>query len=76
MSRGCARAIGLVAGAAISAGFALVALIALAWTPYDPTAINIPGKLQAPSFVHWFGTDQNAAGRFKLLCNTNRPIVI
>jgi len=58
MSRGCARAIGLVAGAAISAGFALVALIALAWTPYDPTAINIPGKLQAPSFVHWFGTDQ------------------
>jgi peptide/nickel transport system permease protein len=58
MSGRRAPVLGLAVGATISAGFALVALLALAWTPYDPAAIDIPGKLQAPSWSHWFGTDQ------------------
>ena len=49
---------GFLIGVALSAGFALVAALALVWTPYDPEALNILGKLQAPSWSHWFGTDQ------------------
>jgi peptide/nickel transport system permease protein len=26
--------------------------------PYDPVGINIPDKLQAPSSIHWMGTDE------------------
>lgn len=26
--------------------------------PFDPTAINVPAKLQPPSATHWLGTDQ------------------
>jgi peptide/nickel transport system permease protein len=49
--------LGFAIGAALSAGFAIVALLALAWTPYDPAVLDIRGKLQAPSWAHWFGTD-------------------
>jgi len=44
--------------------FALIALCALIGpyvVPYDPLASNTDAKLQAPSLVHWFGTD--ALGR-------------
>lgn len=27
-------------------------------SPFDPAAINVPAKLQAPSGTHWLGTDQ------------------
>lgn len=27
-------------------------------TPHDPNAINLAARLQAPSFDHWFGTDE------------------
>jgi peptide/nickel transport system permease protein len=27
------------------------------WTPYSPTELDIPNKLQAPSASHWLGTD-------------------
>lgn len=26
--------------------------------PFDPAAIDVPNKLQPPSFTHWLGTDQ------------------
>lgn len=45
-------------------GLTLVVLLILsavfaAWlAPYDPTAINVPAKLQPPSWEHWLGTDQ------------------
>ena len=52
------RDLGLIAGLVLSGGFVLMALIGLVWTPYDPAAMNIPAKLQAPCGSHWFGTDQ------------------
>ncbi len=45
-------------------GLALVVLLILSalfaglLAPYDPTAINVPAKLQPPSWDHWLGTDQ------------------
>jgi peptide/nickel transport system permease protein len=48
----------LFGGGAITAGFMIIAVIAQFWTPYDPRALSIVEKLQAPSARHWFGTDQ------------------
>jgi peptide/nickel transport system permease protein len=45
-------------GGALTASFIVIALIAQFWTPYDPRALSIAEKLQAPSAHHWFGTDQ------------------
>jgi len=47
-----------VLGGAITALFAVVAIIAIVWTPWSYTDMNIPERLQAPSWQHWFGTDQ------------------
>jgi peptide/nickel transport system permease protein len=44
-------------GAALAGFFALVALLSYLWTPYDVEALDIAGKLQAPSPAHWLGTD-------------------
>ncbi|HSZ07904.1 MAG TPA: ABC transporter permease [Steroidobacteraceae bacterium] len=48
----------LIAGALITGAFVAAALIAPYWTPFDPRAIAIVDKLQAPNAHHWFGTDQ------------------
>jgi peptide/nickel transport system permease protein len=58
MKRPAASGIGFAVGAAITGGFAAIALLALVWTPYDPGALAIADKLQAPNAHHWFGTDQ------------------
>jgi peptide/nickel transport system permease protein len=52
------RGLAFAAGAGITAAFVAIALVAIAWTPYDPAAISIVDKLQTPSAHHWFGTDQ------------------
>jgi peptide/nickel transport system permease protein len=52
------RRVGFIAGAVITAFFAGIAVLAEFWTPYDPAALSIIDKLQAPSLHHWFGTDQ------------------
>lgn len=45
-------------------GLTLVALLVLSavfanlLAPFDPAAINVPAKLQPPSWAHWLGTDQ------------------
>lgn len=66
MSRRAAKAAGrrgrgwgpsLVVGAAVTAVFVGMALVSLAWTPYDPTALNILNKLRSPSSAHPLGTD-------------------
>ena len=44
-------------GAGLTAGLLVMALLSYLWTPYPPAAIDIPHKLAAPSFAHWFGTD-------------------
>jgi len=35
----------------------LSAVFAGLLSPYDPAAIDVPSKLQAPSWAHWLGTD-------------------
>ncbi|TWB70808.1 peptide/nickel transport system permease protein [Nitrospirillum amazonense] len=47
----------LAAGLLLTGLVVAAALLSLAWTPYDPTAINVAGRLAAPSATHWFGTD-------------------
>jgi peptide/nickel transport system permease protein len=44
---------GLLVGAVL-----VMAALAIAWTPYDPLAVNLPQKLAAPSSLHWWGTDE------------------
>jgi len=44
-------------GAALVATLIAAAALSLVWTPYPPTAIDIPHKLAQPSPAHWFGTD-------------------
>jgi peptide/nickel transport system permease protein len=41
--------------------FALAALVPSSLAPFSPTAQNLSNPLKAPSWQHWFGTDQ--AGR-------------
>ncbi|WP_083900852.1 ABC transporter permease [Azospirillum sp. B4] len=47
----------LATGLVLTALVAGAALLSLVWTPHDPTAIDIAGRLAAPSAAHWFGTD-------------------
>jgi peptide/nickel transport system permease protein len=35
----------------------IVAVLTVAWTPYDPTALA-GGRLEPPSWLHWAGTDR------------------
>ena len=47
----------LAIGAGLAALFILSALVSLFWTPYDVTAIDAGGRLEAPSPAHWLGTN-------------------
>ncbi len=38
--------------------FILMAVAAPLLSPYDPVALDVRAKLQAPSLAHWLGTDQ------------------
>ena len=38
--------------------FVLMAVAAPLLAPYDPVALDVRAKLQAPSLAHWLGTDQ------------------
>ncbi len=51
------RSRNLLLGAGVTALMAAVALLSLVWTPYPPTAIDIPHKLAGLSAAHPFGTD-------------------
>lgn len=48
----------LIAGAVMTALVIGLALVALVWTPYDPTVMNMAQRLQGPSSAHWLGTDR------------------
>ncbi len=50
--------VGLTLGALITSAFVAMAVLAHFWTPYDPGALGIGDKLQAPGWHHWCGTDQ------------------
>ncbi len=47
----------LLVGGTITAAFLAMALVALVWTPYSYVAMDIPHRLQPPSWAHWLGTD-------------------
>jgi len=53
------RRYGLAAlGAIVVVVWALLALLAPWITPYPPNAVNVAGRLTAPSAAHWLGTDE------------------
>ena len=45
-------------GAAVTAALIVTAALSLVYTPADPLAMSITGRLQAPTGAHPFGTDQ------------------
>ena len=47
----------LFVGAGLAAVLLGLALVALVWTPYSPTAIDLRHRLASPSRSHIFGTD-------------------
>jgi peptide/nickel transport system permease protein len=47
----------LVGGALLLVAFA-AALLGAIHTPYDPISHNLTARLQAPSLLHWLGTDE------------------
>lgn len=44
-------------GAVLVALVVGAAAVSVFWTPYPPTAIDVPHKLLEPSSLHWLGTD-------------------
>ena len=48
----------LLAGTVILLAMVAVAVLAPVIAPYDPSAQDLANGLAAPSFAHWFGTDQ------------------
>ncbi len=56
-----------VIGFVLSAFFIALALISFVWTPFDPTKLSIPTKLQTPSLQHWFGTDHFGRDMFSMI---------
>ncbi|GGB37109.1 peptide ABC transporter permease [Tistrella bauzanensis] len=51
------RPVGLWIGATLVGLVIVLAVMGLIWTPYNPMALDIPHRLQAPSAAHWLGTD-------------------
>lgn len=47
----------LILGALLAGIAVLAAILSFFWTPFDVTAMDIPGKLKPPSGAHWLGTD-------------------
>ena len=50
--------VAFVAGLGITALLVAAAMLSLIWTPADPLSMSIAGRLEGPSRVHPFGTDQ------------------
>jgi peptide/nickel transport system permease protein len=56
-----------VLGFVLSAMFIVLALVSFVWTPFDPTRLDIAGKLRGPSLEHWFGTDHFGRDMFSMI---------
>ena len=54
----CIRHRSFMVGGILSSLVIAVALLSLAWTPYDPTKQNIRGRFADPTWDHLLGTDQ------------------
>lgn len=62
-------------GAIIVGLHLVIGLLTLVWTPYDPTAMS-GGRLEAPSLVHWAGTDRLGRDLFTLIMIGSRIALI
>ena len=47
----------LLAGGILAGFLAVVILLGIFWTPYDPAAMSVGPKLDGPSLLHPMGTD-------------------
>lgn len=52
-----ARSPQFLVGAILTGIVILPTVVSFAWTPWNPQAIDVANRLQAPSLEHWFGTD-------------------
>lgn len=51
-------ALNALIGGGLLLGLVALALLGLVWTPYDSLKLNLSLRLQAPSALHWLGTDE------------------
>lgn len=51
-------ALNALIGGGLLLGLVALALMGLAWTPYDPLKLNLSLRLQPPGALHWLGTDE------------------
>lgn len=51
-------ALNALIGGGLLLGLVALALLGLAWTPYDPLKLDLGARLQAPGALHWLGTDE------------------
>ena len=65
--RQAVRSRSFVLGGLLSAVFLGAALLSYLWTPFNVETMNIPQKLQTPSFQHWFGTDHFGRDIFSMI---------
>lgn len=61
------RHVALIIGGALSTLMLAMSLLALVWTPYPPTEIDIAHRLAPPSAAHWLGTDPLGRDVFSML---------
>lgn len=61
------RSVHGVAGIAAVGLFVLMVLVSLAWTPYDPLAVDATAAWQSISLQHWLGTDSMGRDQFSRL---------
>lgn len=61
------------AGPILLALILAMALLSLAWTPFDVAAIDVAHRLQPPSRAHWLGTDQLGRDLLSMLMAGARP---
>lgn len=57
-SRRPTRHLAFMVGVAVTGLLLTTAALSIVWTPADPLAMSISGRLQGPTLVHPFGTDQ------------------
>ncbi|MFY0478539.1 ABC transporter permease [Achromobacter marplatensis] len=51
-------ALNALIGGGLLLSLVALALLGLVWTPYDPLKLDLGFRLQAPSPLHWLGTDE------------------
>lgn len=56
--RGSFKHVSFAIGSTMVALVIVVALVALVWTPHDPTVMEMADRLKGPSAVYWLGTDR------------------